>query len=215
MSNTSNSTILPLKREIDKPSEFSIESAMDFEKLKEDIDSLKALYDLHSGQLSRLEQSIHRDNGSVREELVLGIRLLGERVSKALQEMDQRFQNLKNELETQEQPTVAIEPAPEPDDSEFGTIKENSLIGDDKFEIVSKEHIERLKFLFDKHSQSVRTYISNQQKKIEEFEQILKKYEESITVIDSMKNRMTRYFIISLAGIGVVTVLCVLFKFVL
>ncbi|MFZ5515325.1 MAG: hypothetical protein ACOY90_01720 [Candidatus Zhuqueibacterota bacterium] len=136
----------------------------------------------------------------LREELIAGIRMLGERVSKAISDINGRFENLTASIATQ----PAAEPIPpkEPVEAAFAPIKESGLLEKTDFELVPRDAVKRLSELFRKQSSAIKSFIDKQESKLTEFESLLRTYDkENSTLLELLEKRVKRNFIISIMAI--------------
>ncbi|MBN2012527.1 hypothetical protein JW960_24580 [candidate division KSB1 bacterium] len=127
----------------------------------------------------------------LRNELLDGLRMLGERVSRAIQEMESRFEAFQtshasseqNELNPSESisETRTMEPVVNESnstdentndsaDTEFGSLKEPALAQNDKFEIITKSNVAKLAELFRKQSESIKRIVEVHQQKFTFYE---------------------------------------------
>lgn len=149
----------------------------------------------------------------LREELIGGIRMLGERVSKAIAEINERIDNFTDEIHAKvnsvngnsSQNTAEVA---EQAGDDFASLKESKLLDVNDFEIVPREGIKRLTELFKKQSAAVKSFIGENEKKIQDFEQLLKTYDDENTrLLELLDRRVKRNFFISMAAILLV-ILC-------
>ena len=162
----------------------------------------------------------------VRDELIEGIRLIGKRVTKVVQDLDRRFNDFTEQIEknmilekgegrgeaSQLKEKESVEKAP---DSEFGNLKESDLLSVDDYEIVPKNAIGRLTLLFKKQSQAMKKFIEDQQDKIKEFERMLKNYElENAKLLEMLEIKTKRNLRFSIFGIAVLFILVLVFRFI-
>jgi hypothetical protein len=150
---------------------------------------------------------------NLREELVGGIRMLGERVSKAIADINERIDNFTNEIHTQVSNIngnsyADTEGASDQENEDFASLKESKLLDVNDFEVVPREAIKRLTELFKKQSSAVKSFIGKHEQKILEFEQLLKTYDnENTHLLELLDRRIKRNFLISMAAI-IVVILC-------
>lgn len=149
----------------------------------------------------------------LREELITGIRMLGDRVSKAIADINERIDNFTDEIHAQvnhsngnSYPQAESTPGQESED--FAALKESKLLDVNDFEIVPREAIKRLTELFKKQSSAVKSFIGKHEQKIQDFEQLLKTYDDENThLLELLDRRVKRNFLISMAAI-IVVILC-------
>lgn len=187
-------------------------------QVQANIENLTKLQNENSNRLTEIEQTINANippntTEELREELIVGIRMLGKRVSKAIKDMENRF----NEFAQQIHPSVKSENNDKTSGIEFGAIKESTLLNHlEGYEIIPKDAVDKLTQLFRKQSLSVKKFIDSQQAKIKEFEQLLKTYDEQNTkLFEMLNNKAKRNFRMSLLGIGLLVALIFIFLFVL
>ena len=146
----------------------------------------------------------------LREELISGIRMLGDRVSKAIADINERIDNFTDEVHTQVNNTNRnsypdAESAPNQEDEDFASLKESKLLDENDFEVVPREAIKRLTELFKKQSTAVKKFIGENEQKIQDFERLLKTYDDENThLLELLDRRVKRNFLISMGAIIVV-----------
>ena len=198
-------------------------------QVKSETQNLSKFQNDLSSRLDQIEQQISTIHPStsdsavdeVREELIEGIKLLGKRVSKAIQDMNNKFneftqqsQNHINEeklLQSQEikERAQAVEP-------EFGNIKESDLLNVDDYEVVPKKSINKLTQLFKNQSESLKIFVEENKTKIKEFESLLKTYdEENAKLIAMLSEKTKKNFLFSVIGFCILVALLIIFQFIL
>lgn len=188
----------------------------------EDLDSdrLNQILEEHGHRLDELGQlQVQVDQVSkmspenLREELIGGIRILGERLSKAIAEINERIDNFTDEIHTRVSNFngnlyADEEVLPDQENDDFASLKESKLLDENEFEIVPREAIKRLTGLFKKQSSAVKNFIGKHEQKIQDFERLLKTYDDENThLLELLDRRVKRNFLISMAAI-VVVILC-------
>jgi hypothetical protein len=149
----------------------------------------------------------------LRDELISGIRMLGDRVSKAIEDINERIDNFTDEVHAQVNNTnrnsyPEAENAPDQENEDFASLKESKLLDVNDFEIVPREAIKRLTELFKKQSTAVKSFIGKHEQKIQDFEQLLKTYDDENThLLELLDRRVKRNFLISMATI-IFVILC-------
>jgi len=176
--------------------------------LEEHADSREKIAQLEQ-QLSRLSQDTPE---KLRSELITGIRMLGDRVSKAIEEINERIDNFTNEIyarvnATTEEDKASDEPAAAEDDEGFASLKESALLDVDDYEVVPRKALKKLTELFRRQSASVRSFVEQHEQKIQEFEQLLRTYDEENTrLLELLDRRVKRNFLISMGAIALVVI---------
>jgi len=173
------------------PSAVQNQYAQRLDVVEKKIDSISQFSDLTPDKL--------------REELIAGIRMLGERVSKAMSDINGRFENLTASIPKQ----PAMEPIPlkEPVEAAFAPIKESGLLENTEFELVPRDAVKRLSDLFKKQSSAIKSFIDKQESKLTEFESLLRTYDkENSMLLELLEKRVKRNFIISIGAIIVVLI---------
>ncbi len=146
----------------------------------------------------------------LREELISGIRMLGDRVSKAIADINERIDNFTDEVHAQVNNTNRnsypdAESAPDQENEDFASLKESKLLDVNDFEVVPREAIKRLTELFKKQSAAVKKFIGEHEKKIQDFERLLKTYDDENThLLELLDRRVKRNFLISMGAIIIV-----------
>jgi len=182
-----------------------------------DSDKLNQILEQHGRRLEELGQLPGQvtqlskiSPEKLREELIGGIRLLGERVSKSIADINNRIDNFTNEISAQvnslkSNTHVDVADTPGQEDNDFASLKESKLLDENEFEIVPREAIKRLTELFKKQSSSVKSFIGKHEQKIQDFERLLKTYDDENThLVELLDRRVKRNFLISMAAIIVV-----------
>lgn len=152
----------------------------------------------------------------LREELITGIRMLGERVTKAIAEMNSRMDQFTKEIyekldQQSAEPDRATPALPEDGNDEFAALKESKLLDVNDFEIVPREAIQRLTELVKKQSVAVKNHIGKHEERIREFEKILKVLDEENTrLLDLLNRRIKRNLMICLALVLMIVVWLIL-----
>jgi hypothetical protein len=153
----------------------------------------------------------------LREELINGIRMLGERVSKAITDINQRMEILTNDIVTKTSLSSPVENPPdsEQDGEEFASLKESDLFEKVDFEIVPNKAIKKLTDLFKKQSEVVRKFVEKHEQRIFEFEHLLRTYDEENTrLLELLDKRVKQNFRFSMIAIILVLALVLFFKFI-
>jgi len=190
------------------------------QNLKKLSDNLGQILDEHGHRLKELGQLQEQVSllskvspEKLREELIGGIRMLGERVSKAIADINERIDNFTDEIHAKVNNVTGnsyknAEGASAQEGDDFASIKESKLLDVNDFEIVPREAIKRLTELFKKQSSAVKSFIGNHEKKIQDFEQLLKTYDDENTrLLELLDRRVKRNFLISMAAI-IFVILC-------
>ena len=162
----------------------------------------------------------------VRNELIAGLKMLGERVGEAIKNMDERFEKLRQEIQipapeqvtsedSQDTSTETIED--ENESAQFNDVKESSLIQiGEEFEIVPKNSIQDLGEMFRKHAENMKFYLTEQEEKLLAVDHLLKAYEEDCNnEIVALKRKSKRNFIFSLTGMILVAAISIILHFVI
>lgn len=168
-------------------------------------------FEAHVVALRNLEQQVREFSQfspeKLREELITGIRLLGERVSKAIQEMNDRFENFSREFQSQRNtetqlPVVLESPNPADESKSFAELKEVELTDVTDCEIVPRDAIKKLTDLFKKQSLAIKNFIDKHESQLSSFENLLKTYdEENARLLELLDKRVKRNFRISIGAI--------------
>jgi len=153
----------------------------------------------------------------LREELINGIRMLGERVSKAIADINQRMESLSNDIVSKaSQPnTVENPPESEQNGAGFASLKESDLFEKVDFEIVPNKAINKLTELFKKQSEVVRKFVEKHEQRVFEFEHLLRTYDEENTrLLELLDKRVNRNFRFSLIAILLLVSLVVILRII-
>ncbi len=115
----------------------------------------------------------------LRQELINGIRLLGERVSQVVKDVNDRFEKLAEEVRQKADRIGDKNPEEKKDsDSEqqgFGKIKESKLLEIDEYDVVPRDTLKKVLEISRRQSEVIKDFIRQQELKIQELE---KKLEE-------------------------------------
>jgi hypothetical protein len=193
-----------------------------------EIESLKASQDETLKRINSFEQSLsalkfqkpensesaNEAANDLREELIVGIRMIGKRVTKAVKEMDSRFKEFSEHLEAELQQTKKVDHQIE---TEFGGIKESVLVNYEQgYDIVPKNAVDKLSTLFKKQSLNINKIVEIQQEKIKGFEELLRSYdEESSKLIKRLTIKAQRNFYLAIISFSALLILIVLFKYII
>ncbi len=163
---------LAVKKEVDNP----------VEELRGQLLELEALQKKHQKQLSDLEKKLAGMSDVVtfspqklRQELIDGIHLLGERVTKVVQDINNRFDEFVKEVNERLEKVQAVGSESETENSaeaksEFAPLKESKLLEDEDFEIVPRAAIERLVELSRQQAAATKKIIDDLETKISDLE---------------------------------------------
>jgi len=182
-----------------------------------DSDKLKQYMEEHGFRLSeiaelrgKLSQLSNFSPEKLREELITGIRMLGDRVSKAIEEMNERIDNFSDEFQektsfiNKELNTRDVK-LPDQDNEEFASLKESNLFDVNEYEIVPREAVNKLTELYKKQSTAMKNFIEKHENRISEFDQFLRNYEEENTrLLELLDRRVKRNFVISIAAVIII-----------
>ena len=182
-----------------------------------DSDKLKQYMEEHGFRLSeiaelrgKLSQLSNFSPEKLREELITGIRMLGDRVSKAIEEMNDRIDNFSDEFQektsfiNKELNTRDVK-LPDQDNKEFASLKESNLFDVNEYEIVPREAVNKLTELYKKQSTAMKNFIEKHENRISEFDQFLRNYEEENTrLLELLDRRVKRNFVISIAAVIII-----------
>lgn len=178
------------------------------------------ILDEHSRRLEELgqlqEQIVQLSKISpekLREELIGGIRMLGDRVSKAIADINERIDNFTEDIHSKinnssENSYADIVAESDQENDDFAVLKESKLLDVNDFEIVPREAIKRLTELFKKQSAAVKSFIGKHEQKVQDFERLLKTYDDENTrLLELLDRRVKKNFLISMAAI-IFVILC-------
>ena len=192
-----------------------IEQSLDSDNLKSgNGNQILGEYGRRLETLEQLQEQISQVSTmspeKLREELISGIRMLGDRVSKAIADINERIDNFTDEVHAQVNNTnrnsyADAESAPNQENEDFASLKESKLLDENDFEVVPREAIKRLTELFKKQSAAVKKFIGENEQKIEDFERLLKNYDDENThLLELLDRRVKRNFLISMGAIIIV-----------
>ncbi|UCE08102.1 MAG: hypothetical protein JSW07_08780 [bacterium] len=185
-----------------------------------DSDQLNQLLEAHGWRLDEMEQLQGKlsqfsniSPEKLRDELISGIRILGDRVSKAIEDIHERIDNFTNEIQTKistsnEDAYSGEGESSDQENEEFASLKEFKLLDVNDYEIVPRKAIKKLTDLFKKQSSGVKNIIEKHEQRIQEFERLLKTYDEENThLLELLDRRVKRNFLISMVAV-IVVILC-------
>jgi len=167
-----------------------IELNQEIEKLTEDTQSIinefKKTQEEQQNRLQQIEKRLEKlaefekiTPTQLRQELINGIRLLGERVSQVVKDVNDRFEKLAEEVRQKADRIGDKNPEEKKDsDSEqqgFGKIKESKLLEIDEYDVVPRDTLKKVLEISRKQSEVIKDFIRQQELKIQELE---KKLEE-------------------------------------
>ncbi|HEX9975041.1 MAG TPA: hypothetical protein VGD14_23500 [bacterium] len=185
----------------------------------EALTQLRNEYNLRFNEIEQLCKQLTPQSNitpeHLREELINGIRMLGERVSKAITDISQRMESLTTDIVSKTSMPNAVEYPPESDQNsaEFASLKESDLFEKVDFEIVPNKAINKLTELFKKQSEVVRKFVEKHEQRIFEFEHLLRTYDEENTrLLELLDKRVNRNFRIAIIAIMLVVALVVILK---
>jgi len=183
-------------------------------------DTINQIVEEHGRRLEEMEQlkgqfSQHSNFSpeKLREELVGGIRMLGERVSKIIEDINKRMDNFSGEIEEKiytynEQLVPDGELPANQGGEDFASLKESKLVDASEFEVVPRKAIGKLTELFKKQSTGVKSFIEKHEQKMQGFEKLLKTYDEENThLLELLDRRVKRNFFISMVAV-IIVILC-------
>ncbi len=187
----------------------------------EALAQLREEYSLRFNEIEQLCKQLTPQSGitpeHLREELINGIRMLGERVSKAIADINQRMESLSNDIVSKaSQPnTVENPPESEQNGAGFASLKESDLFEKVDFEIVPNKAINKLTELFKKQSEVVRKFVEKHEQRVFEFEHLLRTYDEENTrLLELLDKRVNRNFRFSLIAILLLVSLVVILRII-
>ncbi len=160
----------------------------------------------------------------LREELITGLKALGERVSKAIQEMDKRFETFREEVNEKSMNPAELSSASDDKtiseteneaDSDkmipFGDLREPELLSEGQYEVISKGNIAQLAELFRKQSEAIRRISELHQQKFTFFEHQMDAHEKIVDDRVKRAEHKIRYIIGGVVAGFLVLVVWILF----
>jgi len=181
------------------------------EKLNEAVQQLQSLApDQDNNNALKLE--FNAEIEQIRNDLIEGVRLLGKRVTRAIDTMDKRFDEFKDELKVDRSDGDSNDDKPD----KFADLKETSLLDDSNYELIPKKSIEKLYHLFQKQSQNIRRFNDKQILKINDYERLMKFREEEYNKkINRLQDEMRTQTVVNIVMIIFLVVLFTVLHFVL
>lgn len=156
-------------------------------------------------KLATLPDTPEIKSDELRQELITGIRLLGEKVSSALNNVNERFEKFSLEINEKIEQIESKQITNENTngDEQFAKIKENKLLEESDFEIVPRDAISRLMELTKRQALAIKKCIDEQVHQLNGIEKKLKQNEEKITSFQILVSKKVKQnFIILLAIIA-------------
>ncbi len=176
--------------------------------LRAEIELLKKDSAALLDKFSEFSETTHSE---IRAELVNGIRSVGDRVTDAINELNERSDNFSKQVDEKIEEIVAAEKEKQKKENPFGSLKEGALLEMDAFEVVPKDAIETLTQLFKNQTGAVKNFINKQDEKMGELEQNQGISDEEYTQLFGLMNkRIERNFRYFLYAVGVIIVLLLL-----
>jgi len=166
----------------------------------------------NSYDINKLEQDFNAEIAQIRNDLIDGIRLLGKRVTKAIETMDQRLDDFKDQLKN--------EIASDDPDSEaviqFGEVKDASFVNNPNVEIISQKSLQKLLGLFHRQSESIRRFNDKQLTKLQTYEREIKSIEEEYNKkIHKLQDEMRTQTVVNIVLIIFLVILFMVVHYVL
>ena len=150
----------------------------------------------------------------IREELVDGIRSVGDRVTAAINELNERSDNFSKQVDEKIEEITVAEKEKQQKENPFGSLKEGELIEMDAFEVVPKDAIETLTQLFKNQTGAVKNFINKHEKKMGELEQNQGiSDEENTQLFELLTMRIKRNFRYFLYAVVIIIVLIFFIRF--
>jgi len=147
-------------------------------------------------------------SSEIREELVNGIRLVGDRVSTAMNEVNVQMENFSKRIDDKIEEITVVEKEKQEKDNPFGYLKEGELIEMDDFEVVPKDAIETLTQLFKNQTVTVKNFINKQEQKMHDLEHNQKTLdEENSQLFELINMRIERNFRFFIFAVAIIIVL--------
>ncbi|MBN1154869.1 hypothetical protein JXB12_08150 [candidate division KSB1 bacterium] len=179
-------------------------------KLEEAILQVQTMTTAHD--IKTLEQEFQAEIAQIRNDLIEGVRLLGKRVTKAIDTMDQRLDDFKKTIK-EEGVSIPSNPGPS---APFGDVKDAELMEDDNYEIIPKQSIEKLIQLFHKQSEAIHHFNDKQLAKIQDYERMMKSREDEYNKkLHRLQDEMRTQTVVNVVLIILFVVLFVVLHFVL
>ena len=203
MARNTQPEVIELNYEFEK---FSEDTRLILEEIRNEQKQQQKRIQEMEKKLSTLPDTAEVNPAELRQELINGIRLLGEKVSSALNQMSERFE--KYSIEINEKIT-RLESLPKEvikeSDQQFGKLKETELLEESDFEVVPRDAINRLMDLNKRQALAVKKYLDEREVQLNDFEKKMKQNEEKISNFHKLvAKKVNQNFIITLAIIAIV-----------
>jgi hypothetical protein len=173
--------------------------------LQTEIDTIKKE---SSALLDKFSAFSDTTSSEIREELTHGIELVGDRVSTAINELNEKMDGFSNRIDQRIEEMVAVEKETQERDNPFGSLKEGELVEMDDFEVVPKDAIETLTKLFKNQTVTVKNFINKQEQKMNALENNHKTLdEENSQLFELINKRIERNFRFFIYAAAIILVL--------
>ena len=173
--------------------------------LQIEIDTIKKE---SSALLDKFSAFSDTTSSEIREELAHGIELVGDRVSTAINELNEKMDGFSNRIDEKIEEMVAVEKEKQERDNPFGSLKEGELVEMDDFEVVPKDAIETLTQLFKNQTVTVKNFINKQEQKMHVLEKNHKTLdEENSQLFELINKRIKRNFRFFIYVVAIIIVL--------
>ncbi len=211
MARKMQSEVVELKPEV---SRFSEETRL----LLVEIQKLQGQQQKRLAEIEERLQSLpaaEMNPAELRQELIKGIHLLGEKVAAALKKMDERLNAFSQEVDGK---LAQIEVTPKAEDKkepveQFGNLKENQLLEESDFEIVPRDAINRLLDLTKRQALAIKKYIDEREQHLNEIDKKIKQAEEKYSSFQKLvSQKVKQNFVISMALVVVAILVFLLIK---
>lgn len=187
-------------------------SLKELSTLKKEIDSFK------KDTLSLLENLSAFAGSSpteIRQEIINGIRMVGDRVSVAIQELNVRIDDLSKQVDKKIEALTIDEIKDQQTENPFGSLKEGELVELNAFEVVPREAIETLTQLFKHQTTAVNSFIKKQEQRMHKLELKLETYDEENTrLFELLNRRVERNFRFFIYAVVIILILIFLIRFI-
>ncbi len=214
MTRKSDQAVIEANHDLDKLADETQKVLDELQKIEKEQNKRIAKLE---GQLGNLQYFSETSPEQLREELIVGIRKLGEKVNGAIKKINERFDNFATEVykRIDENAPPDKSDAPEDEEKKFGELKENALLDADDFEVVPKEAIKNLTELLKKQTRAIHGLKERHEFLIRDLENRVKSLDKDKSeleeFIEKKSNKIFRLVMIAFVLIVIVFILTQIF----
>jgi hypothetical protein len=180
--------------------------------LREELETLsQRIEELETNTEDSQQNDLAQTAQKLRDELVDGLRILGERVSGAIQDMENRFEEYQEKHLSAEPSSEEIELEPVEDEGDFGSLREPAIVEEEAYEVISKANVARLAEAFRKQSESINAIADQHQQKFTFYEHQMDARDQNV---DSRLTKLEQLVKLQWIGMAILLILAMILKFI-